>query len=219
MNETPVRVLIADDHPIVRQGLAQVIGRDAGLVVVGEADDGPNALAMASELRPDVLLLDIDMPGMDGFEVVRRLQASGAGPGVVFLTMHCAEDMFDAAMALGVRGFVVKDSAVTDVVASDMAVAAGRHFISPSLSGLLMSRQAATRGPSGPATALASLTPTERRVLRLIAEYKTSKEIAEELFVHYRTIENHRTNICAKLGLRGSHALLKFAVEHKAQLL
>lgn len=213
MSET-IRVLVVDDHPIVRQGLAQVIGRDAGLEVVGEAGDGPNALAMMQELAPHVVVLDVDMPGMDGFEVVRRMQAGRIGAEVVFLTMHCAEDMFDAAMALGARGFVVKDSAVTDIVASIKAVAAGKHFISPVLSGLVVSRRAAPVAGSP----LGSLTPTERRVLRLIAEYKTSKEIAEELFVHYRTVENHRTNICAKLDLRGSHALLKFAIKHKGEL-
>lgn len=217
MSAPAIRVLIVDDHPIVRQGLAQVIARDKGLDIVGEACNGVEALARIAELGPDVVVLDIDMPDMNGLETARRLRDDGVACEVVFLTMHCGEDMFDEAMALEAKGFVVKDSAVADIVASIKSAAAGKHFISPSLSGLLMGRRAttktATRFP-----ALDALTPTERRVLKLIADYKTSKEIAEELFVHYRTIENHRTNISVKLGLRGSHALLKFAVEHKAEI-
>lgn len=216
MSAQTIRVLIVDDHPIVRQGLAQVIARDRGLEIVGEAGDGVEALSRVDELGPDVVVLDIDMPEMNGLEVARRLRDAGAACQVVFLTMHCGEDMFDEAMALDAKGFVVKDSAVTDIVASIRSAAAGKHFLSPSLSGLLVGRLSAK--PPSRLPALDALTPTERRVLRLIADYKTSKEIAEELFVHYRTIENHRTNICQKLGLRGSHALLKFAVEHKAEI-
>jgi len=217
MDGTPIRVLIADDHPIVRHGLVQIVERDTGLTVVGEAGDGVEALARLEELAPHVVVLDIDMPRMGGFDVLREVRARGLAVGAVVLSIHCDEDMFDEAMALGAKGFVVKDGAVTDIVAAVRAAAAGGYFVSPSLAGLVASRSAA-RSATAKSSPTASLTPTERRVLRLIADYKTSKQIAEELFVHYRTVENHRTNICAKLDLHGSHALIKFALEHKSEL-
>ena len=211
-------VMIADDHPIFRRGLREVIEGDGGLSVVGEAGDGEAALRLAEERRPAVAVLDIDMPRMSGFELVGEFGRRHLPVAVVFLSMHKDESMFNEALRLGVRGYVLKDSAATDIVAGIRAVAAGQHFISPALSTYLIKRgerQAAlTREQPG----LGALTPAERRVLKLIADNKTSREIAAELFVSHRTVENHRTNICQKLGLHGSHSLLKFALEHKSEL-
>jgi DNA-binding NarL/FixJ family response regulator len=132
--------------------------------------------------------------------------------------MHKDEDIFNAAMDAGVKGFVLKDSAVVDIRGSIHAVCAGQNYISPQLSTYLLqhARRAAALAQQKPA--LKQLTPTERRILKLIAEDKTSREIAGELFVSLRTVENHRANICAKLELHGAHALLKFALEHKSEL-
>ena len=211
-------IVIADDHPIFRQGLRQVIEAERDLRVVAEAGDGEAALARLGELRPDMAVLDIDMPKLDGFAVARAIRREGLPVEVVFLTMHKDEDMFNEALDLGVRGYVVKDSAVTDIVGSIRAVAAGRHFISPSISTYLVERRRRADALAASKPGIRDLTPTERRVLTLIAENKTSREIAEELFVSPRTVENHRANICQKLDLRGAHALLKFALEHRSQL-
>lgn len=229
----PIRVVVADDHPIFRKGLREIIEEDPGLAVVGECSDGETALAAILEHAPDIAVLDLDMPVRDGFGVVRGLAEAGLQVPVVLLTMHGREDLLRAAMDAGVLGYVVKDGAVTDIVQAIRAVLAGRPYISSSLSASLLGGREAARAavvPAPPAPApvaaapgdpdlqLDRLTPAERRVLRLIAEFKTSKEIADELGVHYRTIENHRTNISQKLGLTGSHSLTRFAGRHRDKL-
>src|SRR5262245_42791577 len=213
-----ITVLIADDHPIVRKGLRQVIESDPQLKIVEEAGDGQSALDQIKALQPDVAVLDLDMPGKGGFDVVREMRKSRFATEVVIVTMHGEADLFAEAMDLGVKGYVLKDTAVTDIIAGIKAVAAGRHFISPQLSAYLVNRNSraarlATVNPS-----LSDLTPTEKKILKLIGEGTSSKEIADVLFVNYRTVENHRTNICTKLELHGSHALLKFALQHKSDL-
>jgi DNA-binding NarL/FixJ family response regulator len=213
-----MRILIADDHPIFREGLRKVIEREPDFEVVAEATDGAAALAALRALRPEVAVLDIDLPQLDGFEVVRALRREELPTAVVFLTMHNDEEMVNEALDLGVSGYVVKDSAVTDIVGSVRAAAAGQHFFSPSIAGYLVQRRARATALAARKPGLDELTPTERRILKLIAENKTSREIAAELFISHRTVENHRANICQKLDLRGSHALLKFALEHKSQL-
>ena len=137
---------------------------------------------------------------------------------VVFLTMHSEEEIFQAAMDLGVKGYVLKDSAVTDIVQSIKTVAAGRPYLSPALSALLLHRRRRADELDQAQPGLHDLSPMERRVLKLIAEDKTSREIAEELFISPRTVETHRSNICKKLNLHGSLALIKFALTHKSEL-
>lgn len=216
--ESAIEVLIADDHPIVRQGLRQTIEAGAGLRVVAEAGDGREALARIKGLKPHVAVLDIQMPVLDGFGVARAVRAEGLPVGLVFLTVYRDEDIFNAALDLGVKGYVLKDSAVEDIVACVRAVAAGQHYASPALTSHLVSRGRRAAALVEERPGLAALTPTERQVLRLIADYKTSREIAAELFVSPRTVETHRNHICQKLGLRGSHALMKFALSHKSEL-
>lgn len=216
--ETELQVFIADDHPIFRRGLREVIEIDAGLCVVGEAEDGAAALVLIENLRPDVAVLDIDMPRMNGFELATEIKRLRLPIEIVFLTMHKDEGMFNRALELDVRGYVLKDSALTDIAACVRAVARGEHYISPSLSTFLVNRSRSAVAFVKENVGLHELTATERRVLNLIAQHKTSKEIAAELFISYRTVENHRSNVCHKLNLSGSHALLKFALEHKSQL-
>ncbi|MBA4184546.1 MAG: response regulator transcription factor [Acidobacteria bacterium] len=212
-----IRIVMADDHPIVRQGLRQMIETDKNLSIVAEAGDGQTALELIEKHQPDVTVLDIDMPKMDGFAVVRELQKRRINVEIVFLTMHSEEEIFQAAMDLGVKGYVLKDSAVTDIVSSIKSVAAQRPFLSPALSALLLNRRRRAEDFEREQPGLHLLTPTEKRVLKLIAEDKTSKEIGEELFISYRTVETHRANISRKLDLHGSLALVKFAVAHKSE--
>ena len=216
--ESAVEILIADDHPVVRQGLRLTVESGAGLKVVAEAGDGQEALAKIKELKPRVAILDIQMPLLDGFGVARAVRAEGLDVGLVFLTVYRDEDIFNAALDLGVRGYVLKDSAVSDIVACVRAVASGQHYASPALTSHLVNRSRRAAALVEERPGLASLTPTERHVLRLIADYKTSKEIAAELFISPRTVETHRNNICQKLDLHGSHALMKFALAHKSEL-
>lgn len=213
-----IKVLITDDHPVFRTGLRQVIEKEAGLRVVAEAEDGHAALAQVRTHAPDVVVLDVDMPGMDGFDVVRALRQDKISVRIIFLTMHKDEDIFNEAMSLDVEGYVLKDSAVTDIVASIKAVAAGQSFISPSVSSYLLNRTRRVNTLVQEKPSLQNLTATERRIIKLISENKTSREIATELFISTRTVENHRANIATKLELRGAHSLLKFALDHKADL-
>lgn len=216
--KSEIKVITADDHPIVRQGLKLMIEADKLMTVVAQAGDGETALELIEEHRPDVAVLDIDMPKMDGFAIVRELQSKSIDTEIVFLTMHGEEEIFQAAMDLGVKGYVLKDSATTDIVDSIKSVAAGKAFISPSLSALLLNRRRRSDELEKEQPGLHLLSPTEFKILKLIAEDKTSREIGDQLFISYRTVETHRTNICRKLGLHGSLALVKFAAAHKSEL-
>lgn len=195
-----------------------MIETDPRLKIVGEADDGGAALEQIKALRPEVAVLDIDMPVEDGFAVATAVRKQKLPVEIIFLTIHREEELFQAAVDMGVKGYVLKDSAVTDIIAGIKAVAAGQPYISPSLSAYLINRSGRAAALSREKPGIEDLTPMERRVLRLVAEDKTSKEIAEELFISHRTVETHRANICRKLDLHGSLSLIRFAVAHKSQL-
>jgi DNA-binding NarL/FixJ family response regulator len=209
------RILIADDHPIFRSGLRQVIEADATMSVIAEAEDGASALRLIREHKPDIVVLDVNMPGVSGFDVIASMRKENLPSEVVLLTMHNEEAMFTKALSLGVRGYVLKDSATSDIVNCLHAVRKGENYASAQLTKYLFKKAS---GQSTPVEGLDSLTPTERRVLALIAEYLTSREIADKLGVSVRTIENHRNNICATVGVHGSHALMKFALQHQSEL-
>jgi DNA-binding NarL/FixJ family response regulator len=212
---TQVKIIIADDHPIFRRGLKQVIEDDTNLQVIGEAENGIEALKIIEKLSPDIAIIDGNMPEMGGLELAKMVKAKNLTVKLIFLTMFKDETMFNEAMNAGVKGYVLKDNTVTDIVACIKSVNSGQPFIAPALTQFLLNR-----GNSGKPekSILQSLTKTERRILRFVAEEKTSKEIGEILFIHPRTVDNHRTNICQKLDLHGSNALLRFALTHKAEL-
>jgi DNA-binding NarL/FixJ family response regulator len=210
-------IVLADDHPMIRQGLRQAINAEPEWEIVGEAGDGNDALDLISRLRPAIAILDISMPNQDGFEVVKSLRQKKVETQIIFLTMYRDEEIFQRALNLEVQGYVLKDSAVIDVVSAIKVVSRGEYYASPALTSYLMKGRssAAPKAAPGQGLGVHSLSPTERRVLELIAEYKTSRDIAEELHTSPRTVETHRTNISQKLGLHGRHALMKFALEHK----
>ena len=214
-----IRVVIADDHPVFRHGLAQVVQNQADMQVIEAMGDGATALEVIRRDTPDVAVLDVGMPGLDGFDVAARVIEEQSPTRLMFLTMHAEPAIFERAMAIGVKGYVLKDEAIREIVQAIRTVAMGRLYLSPALSEYAVTRafRDRRRSPSG-SSPLAALTPRERDILRLIAESRTSKDIAEQLGLHYRTIENQRAAISQKLGLQGSHALVKFAFEHKKDL-
>ena len=211
-------ILIADDHPMIRDSLRHAIESNTEWEVAGEAQDGEVAIELINKLQPAIVILDISMPVRNGFEVVSALRQKKVQTQVIFLTMHRNEDFFQRALDLDVRGYVLKDSAVIDVVSAIKAVSRGEYYTSPALTSYLIRKRSggSSAASSEQGLGLHSLSPTERRVLELIAEYKTSRDIAEELNTSPRTVETHRTNICQKLGLHGRHALMKFALENKS---
>jgi DNA-binding NarL/FixJ family response regulator len=213
-----IRVVIADDHPVFRHGLQQVVAAHADIEVVAAVGDGAAALEAIRRLTPEVAVLDVRMPGLSGFDVADQVVQAQLRTRLMFLTMHAEPVMFERAMAMGVRGYVLKDAALSEIVQAVRTIAAGRRYLSPALSEYLVERSFPSRRPVPGASPLATLSERERHILRLIADARTSKEIAETLGLHYRTVENQRASISQKLGLQGSHALVKFAFEHKAEL-
>lgn len=213
-----LRLVIADDHPIFRAGLRAVLARSPEIQVVAEAGDGAEALEQVRQFNPDVALVDIDMPRCDGLQFAAAIRDSKLAVKVVVLTAHPQKEMFDAFLDLGVAGYVLKENASSELIACLKAVAAGDPYVSPSLTRLLLRRRQAADQLRSERPGIDRLTPAERRILRLIADDKTSKEIASLLNVSPNTVDNHRANICEKLGLRGTHSLLKFAFENKSKL-
>jgi DNA-binding NarL/FixJ family response regulator len=211
-------LVVADDHPLFRAGLRQALDAIPWIEVIAEAGDGDTALDKIKELHPDIALLDIRMPKLSGLRVMRELNKIKILTDVIFLTMYDDEETFDAAMDLGVKGYVLKESAVKDVVNAIETVADGKHYISPALMELMVAHRKKLPNRDKGSTLLKSLSPTERRILKLTAESRTSKEIANELCISQRTVENHRAHIAAKLQIHGVFSLLKFALEHKSQL-
>jgi DNA-binding NarL/FixJ family response regulator len=210
---TPISIVTADDHPIFRKGLRETLETDPGLQILAEAENGAQALTLIRKHSPAIAILDIHMPESGGLDVARAIHAEGLPTAVIVLTMYKDEEMFNAAIGAGVKGYVLKDSAITEIVGCIRAVATGQPYITPALSHLLLRRKNAV--DESPAS-LSQLTPAEVRILKMISDYKTSKEIADELGIHPRTVDNHRTNISSKLQLQGSHSLLKYALRHRS---
>jgi DNA-binding NarL/FixJ family response regulator len=216
--EREIRIILADDHPVVRQGLRLMIESERQLSVIAEADNGRQALELIEKHQPQVAVIDVDMPEMDGFAVAREINRKKIAVEIIFLTMHSKAEIFYAAMDLGAKGFVLKDSAVSDIVASIKAVAAGQSYISPTLSSLLLNRRRRKENLETAQPGLHLLSPTELKVLKLIADGNASGEIAEILFISRRTVDAHRANISRKLNLQGNLSLVKFALENKSEL-
>lgn len=210
MNEE-IKILIADDHPIFRRGLRAVIESDPALKVVAEAANGRDALEQIITLEPDVAVLDVNMPLMDGLAVAREIRSKNLPTRAVFLTMHADEAIFNAALESDVKCFIIKDGAADEIINCIKSVVRGRSYFSSALSGFLLNRRA-EKSP------LENLTATERRVLRLVAEGLTSREIAERLFISPRTVEHHREHIREKLDLKGQNALFAFALSNKDKI-
>lgn len=204
-----VKVLIADDHDIIRIGLSRLIKEDNTFEVIDEASDGQQAYEKIKSLTPDIVLMDISMPMMSGLEVAKKIRSENINVKIIILTMHTSHEFFDEALNLNVEGYVLKENTINELMTALRRVSEGKRFISPLLTEYLMENN-----KNG--NLLNLLSPAEKRVFKLISENETSKEIAHELNLSYRTVQNHRANICEKLNLQGMNALLQFAMQNKS---
>jgi DNA-binding NarL/FixJ family response regulator len=211
-----IRVLLADDHPVVRNGLKTAIDQDSELRVIGEACDGESAIQQSLSALPNVVVLDIKMPLVNGIVATRRIKEQKPETGVVVLTAHDSEDLFRAAMEAGANGYLTKDIAMIEITAAIRAISNGGCYVTQSMVHYLTTNiQLPTTDSLQNNEPFGDLTPMERRLIGMIAKHYSNKEIASELGLSVRTVENRRAAICEKLGLHGPNALLRFAHEHK----
>lgn len=213
-----ISVLIVDDHPLLRHGLGDVIGQNPRFKIVGEAANGEEALRLCETLQADIAIIDIDMPRLNGLETLRALRQHGFRGNTIILTMYKEEDMFNAAMDLGAKAYVLKEHAVNEIVTALEKVSGGESFVSEMMLEAGQRRSERVRELLLSKPQIEALTPAERRILKLIGEDYTSKEIANLLHLSVRTVDNHRQHICDKLKLHGTHSLLKFAFDNSAYL-
>jgi two-component system response regulator NreC len=209
-----ISVIIADDHEVVRQGVRALLRSDAGIRIVAEAADGGEAVRMVERHRPDVLILDVALPVMNGLEVVRETTRLCPRTRTVMLSMHASESYVADALRNGAVGYVLKDSPSTELLEAIREVKAGRRYLSPPLSQRAIDAYM-EKIESAALDPFDTLTPRERQILQLAASGKTNQEIAEQLFISARTVESHRANLMRKLGLRTHTDLVLFAVRHR----
>ena len=220
-SDEAITVLLADDHDILRDGLKALLALAGDITVVGEAHTGYETVEETRRLHPDVVLMDISMPELDGVEACRRIRQQVPETRVLFLTMHEAEEYFFRALQAGAAGYVIKRTAAADLLAAVRAVAQGESFLSPSMARALVDDYAtrAAHSVTGPpvnevnsSDSYATLTSREREILKLVGEGNTNQEIAECLHLSVKTVESHRAAVMMKLGLRDVTHLVRYAV-------
>ncbi|HUN62981.1 MAG TPA: response regulator transcription factor [Candidatus Sulfotelmatobacter sp.] len=206
------RILLADDHQLMRSGVRLMLEREPDLTVVGEAADGREAVALAKSLKPEVVVMDIGMPNLNGIEAALQMTQESPELAIVMVSMHSDESYVLRALKAGARGYLLKDSAEADLIKAVHAVAGGKSFFSPAVSKLLLDDYVRKLKRSGTEDAYDLLTPREREILQLIAEGKSNKDIANLLNLSVYTVESHRSNLMEKLNLRGLPELILYAV-------
>ena len=207
-----VRILLADDHTVMRAGLRALLERQPNLEVVGEAENGRQTVELASSHVPDVVVMDIAMPNLNGVEATRRMVSKQPTISVVILSMYSDESYVMRALEAGARAYLLKDSAVTDLIRAIEAVSQGKSFFSPRISRILAEEYVHALKQKGVADSYELLTPREREILQLLAEGKTNKEVATSLNISVYTAETHRGNILQKLNLHSTAELVLYAV-------
>jgi two-component system, NarL family, response regulator NreC len=207
-----IRVLLADDHTLMRRGLRLIVEQQPDLSVVGEAEDGRQAVALARSLRPEVAVLDIGMPNLNGIEAAKQITDGESGTAVVVLSMHADETYILRALKSGARGYLLKDSAESDLVRAIRSIAEGKSFFSPTVSKVLLEDYVKKLQRTGSEDSYDLLTPREREILQLVAEGKSNKDAANLLNLSVYTIETHRANIMEKLKLKSVPELILYAV-------
>ena len=210
-----IRVLIADDHAVVRAGLRTLIAAEPGMELVGAATGGEDAYAMACTLNPDVAVLDLSMPDLDGLEVTRRIKQKRPEVRILILTVHEDEALLREAIRSGASGYIIKHAAEAELVSAIHTVEIGEIYVHPKLIRALLAVPEAATPPAAAASAPGDLlTPREMDVLRLLAQGYTNRQIAEELSLSVRTVEGHRANLTEKLGLHSRVELVRYARQH-----
>jgi len=208
-------VLIVDDHPLVREGFKVIIGRSSKFEVVGEAGEAREGFRMVEKLKPDLVLLDISLPGESGIELTRRIKSAFPEAHILIVSMHSKIDYIAEAFKAGATGYMVKESAAETLLTAIESVASGEHYLDSPVShsmieNLVKSPEKDIKITDG---AYGSLTPREQEIMRMLAKDHSVKEIADQLFISPKTVENHRTNIMNKLGLRSPLELVRYAVK------
>ncbi|MDQ1301121.1 MAG: two-component system, NarL family, response regulator NreC [Chloroflexota bacterium] len=212
----PIRILLVDDHAVVRAGLRMLLGADAELQIVGEAENGAQALRLTDDLVPDVVLMDISMPDMNGIEATRRIKEAHPDVAVLALTMHEDDQYFFEMLGAGASGYVPKRAAPNELIAAIHAIQGGGVFLFPSVARALVQdylQRATHGGAERPGRSFDALTDREREVLTLIAQGRSNQEIADELVISVKTVNRHRENIMAKLDLHSRVELVRYALE------
>ena len=211
------KIIIADDHPIFRSGIKEVVKNIPFLEWKGEASDGVAAYQLILSTQADIAILDLEMPLLSGLDICQKFQHEKNSTRFIILTMHKEKHFFEKAMEVGVMGYLLKDNAVEELITCIETVVRGQQYVSAQIERYLVeSKEKANFGEV--TELLKQLSPTEKVLLKLIAEEKTSPEIANLLFISSNTVENHRYNINKKLGLEGKNSLLKFAMKYKEVL-
>jgi DNA-binding NarL/FixJ family response regulator len=208
----PIRILLADDHTVVRDGLRALLEKQPDMIVVGEAGDGRETVRLAEEQLPDVIVMDIAMPNMNGIEATRRITGSNPQTAVVILSMHQDESYVLRSLKAGAKGYLLKDSLRSDVIEAIRSVAQGRSFLTRKVSRMLQEDYVRQMERRGVDDSYDLLTGREREILQLIAEGRTNKEVATMLNISLTTVETHRTHILQKLGLHSIPELILYAV-------
>jgi two-component system, NarL family, response regulator NreC len=209
-----IRILLADDHTILRDGIRSLLEAETDMIVIGEAEDGHTVVRMACELEPDVVLMDIAMPLLNGLEATRHIHRARPGIKILILTMHENEEYIRQVLAYGAMGYILKDAAARDLLNAIRSVQMGEAVLSPAITRLVI-EDYLRWGDLNTGQITNGLTPREHEVLQLIAEGYTNKQIAEILSISIKTIQSHRTNIMAKLDLHDRSELVKYAIRKK----
>lgn len=207
-----IRILLADDHTVMRSGLRLLLERQPNLVVVGEAADGRQTVELAGTQDPDVVVMDIAMPNLNGIEAARQIVAKNPRVAVAILSMHCDESYVIRSLKAGAKAYLLKDSAESDLIQAILAISRGKSFFSPAISKILMEDYMRQLEDKGAEDTYELLTTREREILQLVAEGKTNKEVANLLNLSLYTVETHRTHILQKLGLHSVPELILYAV-------
>ena len=213
---TPLRILIVDDHDLMRRGVRTLLESHAGWEVCGEAKTGREAVQMSEELKPDIIILDISMPDLNGVEAAKRIRKTSAGVEILILSMHYSEQLIREIVDAGVRGYIVKSDSDRDLLIAVETLAKHKPFFTPRATEVILGNFS-SGGPAAPVPELVSdrLTSREREIVQLLAEGKSSKEVASSLGISVKTAETHRANIMRKLELHSVSELVRYAVRNQ----